>query len=245
MSIGAHVDCTHDIGGFKSHRPHHKSRHLLTEELNRIRESLKASSRYRKVRDDVLGGLSRKRGRPRRRRLPRGGSSRTDSDLIVITALQRGNDLVGEIREFGNLSQSRVYRSLRRLKGRKLVTSLGWPRRWSLVNDPVKIRDYEANLVSGLQWAQLYTPKRLKRDLELDMHLRETGDEAIRRYVRHILIEYGSTESFLAKEKELEQEKKKEKQWVRFTETERRDKGITYLSRRARQKSFARYKRDH
>lgn len=48
------------------------------------------------------------------------------------------------------------------------------------------------------------------------------GDEAIRRYVQNLFIQHGSAEGFLAREKELEQEKKKEKQLARFVETERR-----------------------
>ena len=206
--------------------------------MNRIKRSLRIPSEYQKL-IDRLDQLPRRRGRRRRRRLPEGGSSRSDSDHIVIAALEAGREEVQEICDYGRLEERTVYRSLERLEAQKLVASDGWPQKWHLIDDPLRIQDYEFRRLQGLKSARRYTLSDLRRDLELRKHLAEGGDETIERYILH----HGSTEDFLAKEKEEEKERKKEKALARFVETER--KKITYIGGRPTQKSYARIKRRH
>ena len=140
--------------------------------------------------------------------------------------------LVEEIRDFGGLPQSTVYRILTHLEAKGLVESHGWPREWRLVDDRQKREAYEVSRLSGLKWARSYTLDDLRRDLELWKHLAEGGDEAIRQFIR-----CRSTEDFLQETIKLES-------FSTFLKTEIKLKDIPYLDRRAKQKWYAQLKRD-
>lgn len=186
-------------------------------EVNRIRNSLKPLQYYRKVIRvlDEIERASRKRGRPRRRRLPRGGSSRSKSDLLIITSLKQGKSRVREICNQRGLARSTVYRRLFHLKARGLTERKGRPAEWTLIDDDKKISGYMFEKARGLKEARVFGLKELRLLIESDMELAKGGDEAIREHLLH----YGDREDFL---RNWRPKQKKLEDTVKFIETERR-----------------------
>lgn len=207
----------------------------MKREIDRIKASLRTPSEYRRI-IAKLSRLSRRRGRPRRRRFLRGGPSRSQSDIIVICALEAGKSRIRDICDYGGLPQSTVYRRLVDLARRGLVTSKGRPQEWHLIGDHRKVAEYELRRLPHLKSAHFLSLQDFKRRLELNEYLARTGDEAVRRYIFH----QGTTEDFMKnierEEKEEEREKERVGSFKRFLEVESRNKGIPYLDRRAQHK---------
>lgn len=198
----------------------------LEEGVESVKASLKAPSVYRELLK-AIDQIPRKRGRPLRRRLARGGVSRSTSDLSIITFLLRGKSRARTVQEIckRGVSLSTAYRRLSHLESRGLVTKQGSPQKWSLTDDRRKLDEYILFIGSRLAWARHYTLRDFRRDIELRLKLAEGRDAAIREYLLH-----GSPEGFTQEQKRVDDI------WSKFIEVEKRMRETPYLDRIADQK---------
>jgi len=191
--------------------------------------------------DSALAKLRRRRGRPRRRRLPRGGSSRSQSDTLVIIALENmramgsGKYQAKDICDYIGLPLSTVHRTLVRLESRGLVTKHGRPQEWSLVSDRRRVDSYESKRLYELKWTEPTSLRdilaRVVPRLRFEKYLVERGDTAIREYLLH----YRDPKGFM---REQEREQRRLTSILKFAETESKRKTTPYLERQKGYRQF-------
>jgi len=199
--------------------------------VDQFRKSLRSPEKCQRI-IDLLNKLPRKRGRPRRPRLPRGGSSRSQSDILIILSLEQGKHRVEEIYEHMGLPRSTVYRRLHHLAAQKLVTKQGRPQEWTLVGDRAKVDKYEFDRLLGQKLTRPSGLRDLKGRLEFEKYLAQAPDEVIVEFLSH----HGDPDDFLRKQKLI-------RCYKRFIEVERKHRTTPYKIRRSEQRHYGQLER--
>jgi len=212
--------------------------------IDQFRARLRSPAEYQVFIDKLnsaLAKLRRRRGRPRRRRLPRGGSSRSQSDTLVIIALENMRAVgsrrcqAKDICDYIGLPLSTVHRTLVCLESRGLVTKHGRPREWSLISDRRRVESYESSRLYELKWTKPISLRdaiaHVLQRLRFEKCLVERGDAAIREYLLH----HRDPEGFM---REQEREQRQLTSYLKFAERESKRKTTPYLERQKEYRQF-------